>query len=87
MITVKVLKATAFTAKGEQHTHYSVAFKGRGFGVSTLAFAKEDLELVGDTLNIKPKCEVSIRKETDTLTGITTQYNALVPELGLSVGV
>jgi hypothetical protein len=87
MTKVKVLKATNFVAKGEQHTHYSVALKGRTFGVSTLAFDKEDLELNEGMLHIKGDLEVSIRKETDILTGVTEEYKALVPKLNLTLGM
>jgi hypothetical protein len=101
MTKVKVLKATNFVAKGEQHTHYAVALKGRTFGVSTLAFDKGDLVLgtkeVDDKgvllqdntglLLIKGDLEVSIRKETDVLTGVTEEYKALVPKLNLTLGM
>ena len=84
-LVLKVIKVKDFEAQGVKHKHYTCAYKGRAFGVSTLRFEKEDF-IVDDkanTLTLKTDVEVLKSINTDQLTGETVQYLNLVPKSGL----
>lgn len=89
--TLKIIKSKSFKVDDADHTHYTAAYKGRVFGVSTLAFALEDentLVVEDNVLTIKGKVSVKKREETthDLVEGTTTRtYLDIVPELDLSL--
>ena len=84
-VTLKVIKSKAFTAKGEQHTHYSAAYKGRVFGVSTLRFQDDEITFNAETSTITISGDVEVLKNvsTDPIDGSTATYLDLVPKSGL----
>ncbi len=83
---VKILKKKAFQAKGVDHTHYTVAYKGRVFGVSTMRFEEGELqEETGDILSIPNDVEVLKHVSTDNLTGETSTFLDIVPKSGLVI--
>lgn len=84
-IKLKVIKKKAFTAKGEDHTHYSAAYKGRIFGVSTLRFDADDITFNEAESTITIGCEVDVLKNvnTDPLDGKISTFLDLVPKSGL----
>lgn len=82
-VKLKVIKQKAFEAKGESHTHYMAAYKGRVFGISTLRFDPDDLEVVDGVITIKTDIEVLKTTSTDPLTGTTSNYLDIVPKSGL----
>jgi hypothetical protein len=79
-IKLKVIKSKSFEVTGKSHTHYTVAYKGRVFGVSTLRWEGEDLKEDNGVLTIGD-CEVIKRVNTDTITGEVSTYLDLVPKL------
>ncbi len=84
-ITLKVIKKKDFEVSKVKHVHYTAAYKGRVFGVSTLRF--EDGEIVEDTktntITIPKEVEVIKEVNTDPLTGEVTTYLTVVPKLDL----
>ncbi len=80
---LKLIKSKAFESKGEKYNHYTVAYKGRVFGVSTMRFAPEDIT-VGDGV-ITLNCDVEVLKNisTDPLTGDTKVFLDIVPKLDI----
>jgi hypothetical protein len=66
-------------------THYTVAYKGRVIGVSSLRFEEGELSVDGNTLKIKG--ELEIRKETnvDQLTGEAQTYLSIYPKMDLQM--
>ncbi len=81
---LKLIKTKAFESKGDKHTHYTVAYKGRVFGVSTMRFAPEDIT-VGDDGILTIKCDVEVLKNisTDPLDGTTKVFLDIVPKLDI----
>ena len=77
----KILKIKDFMAKGVACKHYSVAYKGRVFGVSTLRFDVGDLTVDADTLTIKGDLEVLKSTNTDPVDGTVKVFLDLVPKL------
>jgi len=80
---VKVIKFKAFEAKGKSATHYTVAYKGRVFGVNTLRFEENDIAVEGDVLTFSTDVEVLKRVDTDQLTGEVKSYLDIVPKCNL----
>jgi len=87
----KIIKEKSFEYKDSSTgadalgTHYTVAHKGRVFGVSSLRFEEGDLKKEGNTLTIKG--ELEIRKETlvDQLTGEAKPYLSIYPKMDLQL--
>lgn len=81
----KIIKVKVFTANGSEHTHYTVAYQGRVFGISTLRFeGNESMISVNDqVLIIKGDIEVLKNTSVDPLTGATKTYLDIVPKSGL----
>jgi len=78
----KIIKSKAFEAKGQKAIHYSVAFKGRVFGVNSLRFSEEPedtLKVEGDVLTIS--CDVAVLKRVDSTLEGTKTYHDLVPKV------
>ena len=89
-IKTKLIKSKSFKMKdGAEHTHYTVAYKSRVFGVNTLNFEGEDEPFEVDekakTLTIKCDIEVKRRVVDNPLEGSTTSYLDIVPKLGLEL--
>lgn len=83
----KIIKTKDFTVDGTNHTHYTVAYRGRVFGVSTLRFEDGDIEVSKDkkTLSFKVNLEVLKRQATDALGVVTGSYLDLVPKCDLDL--
>ena len=83
---VKVIKLKNFEVSNEPQTHYTCAYKGRVFGVSTLRFESTDLAYNADesTLKFNTDVEVMVNKTVDQLTGEAKTYLDIVPKLGLN---
>ena len=84
-LKLKVIKSKEFNANDEQHTHYTVAYKGRVFGISTLRFPKENIAVEDTTMTID--CDVELLKSTsvDQITGEITTYVDIVPKLDIAL--
>lgn len=84
---LKLIKSKAFEAKGEKHNHYTVAYKGRVFGISSMRFAPEDITV--DESVITLNCDVEMLKHTsvDQLTGEARVFIDIVPKLDLLLAV
>lgn len=82
---LKVIKSKEFTVNSESHTHYTVAYKGRVFGLSTLRFPKEDIVVEDDTLTIKVDVEVLRNQSVDKITGEVSNYLDIVPKLDIAL--
>lgn len=80
---LKVIKTKEFEVKGVKHKHYTAAYKGRVFGVSTLRVPAEDIKEEEDTITITPEVEVLKNVNTDPLDGVTKVYLDIVPKSGL----
>lgn len=80
---LKVIKKKDFQVKGVDHVHYTCAYKGRVFGISSLRFDKEDITVTDDVLTLGVDVEVLKNTTTDSLTGETRTYLDLVPKSGL----
>jgi len=80
---LKLIKSKAFEAKGEKHTHYTVAYKGRVFGVSTMRFAPEDITVADNVLTINCDVEVLKNVSVDELDGSTKVFLDIVPKLDI----
>lgn len=80
---LKVIKSKSFEVKGVQHTHYTCAYKGRVFGVSTMRFEGEldSLVVAGDVLTISCDVELLKHTSTDQLTGEVRSFVDIVPKL------
>lgn len=83
---VKVIKLKNFEVNSVPQIHYTCAYKGRVFGVSTLRFESTDLAYNADesTLTFKTDVEVMVNKTVDQLTGEAKTYLDIVPKLGLN---
>ena len=82
---LRVIKVKAFESKGEKHSHYTCAYKGRVFGISTMRFDEGDLTVEGDTITINTDIEVLKEVVLDQLTGETKQFLSVVPKVGLTL--
>lgn len=80
---LKLIKTKAFESKGDKHTHYTVAYKGRVFGVSTMRFAPEDITVGEGVITINCDVEVLKNTSTDALTGDTRVFLDIVPKLDI----
>ena len=85
MPTFKIIKSKAFKAQGTDHTHYTVAYKGRLFGISTLRFPEEDLKVDENTITTSNEIEVLKNTSTDPIDGSTKQFLDIVPKSGLTL--
>lgn len=83
---IKVIKFKSFEANNLPQTHYTCAYKGRVFGVSTLRFEESDLvfDAESSTLKFNVDVEVMVNKTADQLTGESKTYLDIVPKLGLN---
>lgn len=81
--TLKLIKSKNFEAKGEKHTHYTAAYKGRVFGISTLRFDPADIVVKDNTITLEGDIEVLKQTSVDPLTGEVNNFLAIVPKCGL----
>ena len=85
-ITLKVIKAKSFQIDGVNHNHFTCAYKGRVFGVSSLRFDDQAVlihDTTAKTLKIDTDVEVLKRTDTDQLTGETKAYLDIVPKIDI----
>jgi len=80
---LKLIKTKSFESKGESFNHYTVAYKGRVFGVSTMRFNPEDIAVDGDTLTLKTDVEVLKNQSVDPITGEIRMFLDIVPKLDI----
>jgi len=87
----KVIKEKSFEYKDSSTgadalgTHYTVAHKGRVFGVSSLRFDEGDLKKEGNTLTIKGELEVRKENIIDQLTGEVRVFLSIYPKMDLQL--
>lgn len=87
---LKVIKTKAFKVGDADHKHYSVAYKGRIFGVNTLRFSEESedaLEVSEDGKVITINCDCELKRDvvTDQITGEHQEFIGIVPKLDLVI--
>ena len=82
---LKIIKSKKFKVQDNDHTHYSVAYKGRVFGVNSLRFEAGDFKVdeKAKTLTLNVECEIV--KRTESNLGETTIYLDIVPKLDLTL--
>ncbi len=82
---LKLIKSKAFESKGDKHTHYTVAYKGRVFGVSTMRFATDDIVVDAPNNTLEITCDVEVLKNqsVDQLTGEVKMFLDIVPKLDI----
>lgn len=85
MTTLKLVKSKKFSVKGVEHTHYTGAYKGRVFGISTLRFDTEDISVMDDIITINTDIEVIVEESTDPLDGKTRKFLTIVPKCGIAI--
>lgn len=87
VLKLKIIKTKSFEAKGSKHTHYTAAYKGRLFGVSTMRFEGDEESLKAEDGILSISCEVEVLKNTSTdpIDGTTRVYLDLVPKAGLAL--
>lgn len=89
-LVMKVIKFKEFEVEGSdkkktKQTHYTCAYKGRVFGVSTLRFEESDFKVDKGVLTMAIEAEVIKTTGMDDTTGEIKTYLQLVPQLGLSL--
>lgn len=84
---LKLIKEKAFTVDTETHTHYTVAYKGRVFGLSTLRFPKENITVNDSVVTITGEVEVLKNQTVDQLTGEIKMFLDIVPKLDIALAV
>lgn len=84
-LKLKIIKSKSFEVKGEAHTHYTCAYKGRVFGVSTLRFEEDDITVDNSVLTMNTDVEVAKNTSTDPLTGGVKIYLDIVPKCTLEL--
>jgi len=90
MPTFSIIKQKPFSTKdGKNGIHYSVAYKGRVFGLNTLRFEGEDKDFLTVNGTQIQTGEVEIRKtsKVDSLTGEVSTFLDIVPKLDLALGL
>lgn len=88
MITLKLIKSSAFAIEGVSHTNFVAAYKAQVFNVSTLNFDAEDLVIDDVAKTVKIKADVEIHKAPyckDFTTGEMAMGFQLKPKMDLSV--
>jgi predicted RNA-binding protein len=83
---MKIIKQKEFEANGIKHTYYTVAYKGRYFGISTLYFESDDLVAKDGVLNIKTSVEAKKKILTDAM-GETKEFIELLPKLDIGLAL
>lgn len=84
-LKLKVIKSKVFTANEVEHTHYTVAHKGRIFGFNTLKFDTTDFTINNGVLTINVDIEALRESKTDQLTGEITNFISIVPKMDLAL--
>jgi hypothetical protein len=84
---LKVIKSKEFSIDGTDYTHYTCAYKGRVFGVSTLIWAEEDNQpsVKDGVMSIPSNVEVRKRSVNNPLEGTTVDYLDIVPKIDLEL--
>ncbi len=88
-IKLKLLKTTPFTTKtGEDHIHYTAAYKGRVLGFSTMVFIDGEIVVDEKTNTVTVSGDLELRQTTSKdLDGTVSNHLDLVPALGILVGI
>lgn len=75
----------ADTGQKAKHTHYTVAYKGRVFGVNTLRFDEGAITFNEKDMTLKIEGQLEMKKEqlTDQVSGEVTTVVNLMPKLDL----
>ena len=84
-LKLKVIKSKKFKVKDADHIHYTAAYKGRVFGVSTLRFETNDFTVKDDVLTLNVDVEVIKNRSTDPLTGEVRNFLDVVPKMDISL--
>ena len=84
-LKLKVIKSKKFKANDEDHVHYTCAYRGRVFGVSTLRFEKDDFTVKENVLSLNTDVEVIKNTATDELTGQVRTFLAVVPKMDIAL--
>lgn len=90
-MSFKIIKKKDFTFKQDgvdtSATHYTLAYKGRVFGCSSLRFDEGELTESPDdkTLSIKGELEIRQEKNVDQITGETQNFLSFYPKLDLQL--
>ena len=79
----KLIKSKKFTVGTVEHTHYTVAYKGRVFGLNSLRWEGTDIKVDANSVTVEGECELKKTESTDLLTGVVTSYIDIVPKLEL----
>jgi hypothetical protein len=85
---LKVIKSKEFTYEDNDYTHYTCAYKGRVFGVSTLIWAEESSQpkVEKDVMSLPSNVEVRKRTVSNPLDGSSTDFLDIVPKMDLTLG-
>lgn len=85
MLKLKIIKKKDFTVGTNPHTHYTCAYKGRVFGVSTLRFEgnSDMLKVDNDVLSIDGEVQVLKNVNVDPLTGESKPYLDILPKIDI----
>jgi len=89
MLKLRIIKSKEFTANDKKQTHYTVAYKGRVFGLSTLAWS-DDMDSIAvkdNTLSIDGQAEIKKREVTDPLTGEMATFYDIMPKLDIALAI
>lgn len=86
-LVTKIIKESAFNVDSKAHKAYTVAYRGRVFGISSLQWEDlmDSIEVVDKVLTIKCDVEVLKSSRVDQLTGETTNFLNIVPKLGVAL--
>lgn len=82
-LKLKVIKSKEFTVDTAKHTHFTCAYKGRVFSVSTIRWEGVKLKPVNNVLTLPSECEVLKHTSSDPIDGTTRVFLDIVPSLGL----
>jgi len=86
-LKLKIIKQSEFTANETKHKHYTCAYRGRLFGISTRRWegSKDALVAKDKVLTINAGVEVLKNPSYDPLTGVTKTFLDIVPASGLNL--
>ncbi len=83
---VKIIKKTDYeTSEGVKGTHYTVAYKGRAFGLFPTNFKEAEITVTDSEIEITVKPQILLEQVTNQETGEIRKLGRLVPEMDLQV--
>ncbi len=86
-LKVKIIKQKEFEVDNTPQTHYTVAYKGRVFGISTLKIPASDMKIEDKVLTLPSEIEVLKHTVVDPLTAEVQTYLDIVPKLEIALAV